>query len=183
MMYLEGLGIGIGMAMTIGLLLLVIIQRITELVIAARNQRWALAHGGREVEEPYYWMFIALHSGWLAFTFIEARGPQSWFDLGLIAYLLIQVLRYWAIGTLGRRWNTKVIVLPGQPPVQSGPYRFLRHPNYVAVVLELALVPMMVGAWFTAAIATIVNALLLTRLRIPTEERALGEATNENSPS
>lgn len=182
-MYLEGLGIGIGMAMTIGLLLVVIIQRVTELVIAARNRRWALTHGGREVRESYYWMFIALHAGWLVFTFIEARGPQSWFDLGLIAYLLIQVLRYWAIGSLGRRWNTAVIVMPGEPPVTNGPYRFLRHPNYVAVVLELALVPMMVGAWLTAAVATILNALLLTRLRIPTEERALEAAKNESSPS
>lgn len=182
-MYLEGLGIGIGMAVTIGLLLVVIVQRLSELVIAARNRRWALARGGREVAEPQYWMFFALHTGWLIATFLEARGPQSWFDLGLIGYLLIQVLRYWAIGTLGRRWNTRIIVMPGKPPVSTGPYRWMRHPNYIAVVLELALVPMMLGAWFTAAVATVLNAVILLRYRIPAEEQALREAQYENSPS
>ena len=182
-MYLEGLGIGVGMAMTIGLLLLVVFQRLTELVIAARNRQWALRHGGVEVRDEHYWMFVALHSSWLVATYLEAAGPQSWFDLGLVGYLMIQVLRYWAIGTLGRRWNTRIIVMPGQAPIASGPYRFLRHPNYIAVVLELALVPMMVGAWFTAAIATILNALLLLKIRIPAEEQALEEAKKGNSPS
>ena len=92
-----------------------------------------------------------------------------------------QVLRYWAITSLGRYWNTRIIVYDQMTRVQSGPYRYLRHPNYVAVVLEIAVIPMLVGAWYTALLFTIANGALLPFIRIPAEERVLknlGESEN-----
>jgi methyltransferase len=88
-----------------------------------------------------------------------------------------QGLRWWCIGTLGPRWNTRVIVVPGLPLVATGPYRWLRHPNYVAVVIEGVALPLVHTAWVTAAAFTVLNAVLLLRFRIPAEERALAEAT------
>lgn len=165
-----------------GMLIVIILQRLSELVLAAQHRKWAIAQGGVEYGADHYWMFVVLHSGWVLSWVIEAQAIQSWAWWGIAGYVLIQVLRYWSIASLGRRWNTRIIVLPGMPPVESGPYRWLRHPNYIAVVVELALVPMLVGAWSTAMVFTILNALLLLRIRIPAEEAALRAATN-NGPS
>ena len=93
-----------------------------------------------------------------------------------IVLLLATGLRYWAIGTLGRCWNTRIVVVPGAPPVVGGPFRFLRHPNYLAVILEIAFLPLLHGAWITAAVFSLANAALL-RVRIAAEERALAEAS------
>jgi methyltransferase len=100
-------------------------------------------------------------------------GILGWACLG--GALLAQALRYWAIGTLGDRWNVRVLVWPAYQPVTAGPYRYLRHPNYLAVTVELLLVPLIHGAWICAAFYTAANALLL-RVRILTEEKALGQA-------
>ncbi|MFZ9871191.1 MAG: isoprenylcysteine carboxyl methyltransferase family protein [Candidatus Kapaibacteriota bacterium] len=161
------------------LLGLVALQRLNELILARKNQRWAVAQGGIVVHEAHYWMFFLLHGGWLVATALFSKGPQPWFAVGMVCYTLLQALRYWTIATLGKRWNTRIIVLPGQPLVKTGPFRWLRHPNYMVVVLELALVPIMLGAWYVAAVATVVNAIVLLQYRLPAEEQALREYSAE----
>lgn len=165
------------MTLTWVLLGLVALQRINELFLARRNQHWATKHGGVVVHEPHYWMFFVLHIGWLIATAFFATGPQPWFAQGMVGYGILQALRYWTIASLGKRWNTRIIVFPGQPLVETGPFRWVRHPNYIVVVLELALVPMMLGSWVVAAIATVLNAIVLLGYRLPAEERALRESS------
>jgi methyltransferase len=159
-------------------LALLALERIFELVLSQRNARWALAHGGREVGQRHYRVMAAFHSAFLVSCVLEPLllkrpflGAWSW--LALLVALLAQALRYWAIATLGRRWNTRVIVLPDAAPVTAGPYRFVKHPNYVAVALELLVVPLIHAAWLTALAFSLGN-LLLLRVRIAVEEDALG---------
>ncbi len=156
----------------------IVIQRLAELRLARRNEAWARARGAVEHGARHYPAFFVLHGAWLFGWIGEAwlRGPQlarGWL-VWLAVLAFAEVLRYWAIASLGRRWNTRVLVMPGEPPLTRGPYRFIRHPNYVAVALELAAVPLMFGAWITAVVATLANAVLLLAVRIPVEERALG---------
>jgi methyltransferase len=164
-----------------GLLLVIAVQRVSELRLAKRNLDWAVGEGGRLVAEPHYWMFFVLHTGWLLAWPLEAwlvggeSGPQLgglWW-LFLLGFVAAEGLRYWAIASLGRRWNTRIVVLDGAPLVRRGPYRFLAHPNYVAVALELAAVPLVFGAWITALVCTVLNAALLLGLRIPAEMAAI----------
>lgn len=160
-----------------GVVLFLLGQRGIELRLAGRNRRWALAQGAREYGAEHYPLFFLLHGCWFVGWVIEAfvRGPvlrdEWWLWLGLFA--AAQWLRYWAIITLGPRWNTRILVIPGLAPVQSGPYRYLRHPNYVAVALELLVIPLIFNAWLTALLATLLNAALLRFIRIPAEEKAL----------
>jgi methyltransferase len=116
-------------------------------------------------------LFFAACLAELRFRHSAFPGALSW--MALTACFGAQALRYWAIGTLGDRWNSRVIVLPEAPPVTSGPYRWLRHPNYVAVVVEIACLPLVGGLWITALTFSVANALML-RVRIRTEEKALG---------
>lgn len=155
----------------------IIIQRLLELRLAARNRAWALSAGAQEVGAGHYPLFFLLHTGWLAGWTGEAlvRGPSlspRW-PLWLVLLGVAQGLRYWAIFSLGRRWNTRILVIPGEPPLRRGPYRWLKHPNYLAVALELATIPLIFGAWLTALVAGLLNALLLLGIRIPAEEKAL----------
>ena len=163
------------------LIVVIAVQRVTELRLAKRNLEWALAQGGRLIEEPHYWMFFALHGGWLLAWPLEAyvRGLQlsaAW-PAWLAGFVLAEGLRYWAIGSLGPRWNTKIVVLDGAPLIRQGPYKYIAHPNYVAVALELACVPMVFGAWITALACTVLNAALLLGLRIPAEVAAVRNAS------
>ena len=163
---------------------LLVVQRLGELVLARRNEKWAKDRGGVEFGRDHYWMFIALHSTWFIALNAEAyaRGGDLWPGWQIAALLLIaaQGLRYWTIYTLGRYWNTRIIVIPGSELKINGPFRFARHPNYIAVVIELAVVPALFDAWYTAAVFTVLNALLLFRIRIPAEERALATLEVEN---
>jgi methyltransferase len=164
-----------------GLIVAIAFQRVTELRLAKRNLEWALAQGGRLIEEPHYWMFFALHGGWLLAWPLEAwlRGLQfgvAW-PAWLVGFVLAEGLRYWAIASLGPRWNTKIVVIDGAPLIRRGPYQFIAHPNYVAVALELLCVPMIFGAWITALVCTILNAALLLGLRIPAEAAAVRVAS------
>jgi methyltransferase len=156
---------------------IVVVQRLSELMLANRNYRWAMRHGGREYGADHYWLFVVLHSLWLicmaAESLILKPTVPIWWPLWLVLIATAQVLRYWAITTLGRCWNTRIIVFDGMPRVTTGPYRYLNHPNYVAVVLEIAAIPMLVGAWRTALLCTIANGALLLLVRIPAEERVL----------
>jgi methyltransferase len=153
------------------------VERLVELRLSARNARWSMERGAVEVGQGHFGVMKALHSlfflGCAAEVVCLGRPfvpALSWPMLGVA--LAAQGLRYWAIGSLGRRWNVRVIVLPDVPAVAHGPYRFLRHPNYVAVVLEGMAVPLIHGAWWTAVAFTLANALLL-RVRIRCEEDAL----------
>ncbi|MFT3839729.1 MAG: isoprenylcysteine carboxylmethyltransferase family protein [Myxococcaceae bacterium] len=153
-------------------------ERVGELVLSKRNAAWALAQGGHEVGQRHYVVMTAFHTAFLICCALEPvvlqrPFPGVWGFVALGAALLAQALRYWAIATLGRRWNTRVIVLPEASPVTGGPYRFIKHPNYVAVGLELLAVPLIHGAWLTALVFSIGN-LLLLRVRISVEEQALG---------
>ena len=156
-------------------------QRLAELVLAARNRCWLLVRGAREHGAGHYPLFIILHvcwlTGWLAEGLARGGGPGAAWPLWLGLFLAAQSLRYWCIVTLGRRWNTRILVLPGAPPVRRGPYRFLRHPNYLAVSAELLCGPLIFGAWGTALAAGAANAWLLLAVRIPAEEDALTRST------
>lgn len=159
------------------LVALVGLERVAELVVSTRNAAWSFARGGVEYGRGHYPVMVALHSGFLVAMLVEAwlRRPDvppvlAWSMLTLV--LSSQALRWWCIGTLGRRWNTRVIVVPGLAPVTSGPYRLLRHPNYVAVVVEGVALPLVHSAWLTAVLFTVANAVLLT-VRIRVEDAAL----------
>jgi methyltransferase len=165
-------------------LFLLAAERAVEQVVSTRNARRLLAAGGQEAGQGHYPAMVAFHSLFLLAAFAEPLlWPPAWVGgwptglsvAALLAALLAQALRWWAVASLGGRWTTRVIVVPGAPPVTGGPYRYLRHPNYLAVVVELLAVPLIGGALVTALLATAGNALLLA-VRIPAEERALGEA-------
>ena len=163
-----------------GLLLGVVAERLYELRLSRRHARALLERGAVELGAGHYPVMVALHTGLLLACLLEPWLAARTFHaaLGLPALALVlaaQGLRYWAIRTLGERWNTRIIVLPGAEPVTGGPYRWLRHPNYVAVVVEGLALPLVHGAYVTAAVFTVANALLL-RVRIRAEEQALGPA-------
>jgi methyltransferase len=152
-------------------------ERIAELTVARRNARWSLAHGAVEAGHRHYPAMVALHCGLLAGCLAEAWVAGRPFDavLGWTMTAVVaaaQALRWWCIRTLGPRWNTRVLVVPGLPLVSAGPYRRLRHPNYVAVVAEGLALPLVRGAWLTALAFGVLNAALLT-VRIRCENRAL----------
>ena len=164
------------------LVVLVAVERLAELVISNRNAAWSLAQGGRETGQRHYRVMVLLHSGLLVGMLVEAwaRRPDVTALLAgsmLLLTLASQALRWWCIGTLGRRWNTRVIVVPDLPLVRSGPYRFLSHPNYVAVVVEGVALPMGHAAWVTAAVFTVANAALLS-VRLRVENAALSTVTS-----
>ncbi len=152
--------------------LLVALQRLAELGYARRNARRLLAAGGVEHGAGHYPLFVALHGAWLVapFVLVPAEAPADWGLLGL--YGLLQLGRLWVIASLGRRWTTRVIVVPGAPLVTRGPYRFLRHPNYLVVALEIPVLPLAFGAWQIALGFGLANLALLAQ-RIRVEERAL----------
>ncbi|CAA9450491.1 MAG: Alkylpyrone O-methyltransferase (B. subtilis BpsB) [uncultured Rubrobacteraceae bacterium] len=156
----------------------VAVQRLLELVVARRNERRARARGAVERGRGHYPFIVALHSLWLVSTLVEGllRGPElsALWPVPLALFLFVQPLRYWALFSLGERWNTKILVLPGAEPVRRGPYKYLSHPNYVVVVVEILTLPLIFGAWVTALVFTMLNAVVLW-VRIREENRALTE--------
>ncbi|HVG52046.1 MAG TPA: isoprenylcysteine carboxylmethyltransferase family protein [Xanthobacteraceae bacterium] len=154
---------------------LVTAQRVGELLLSARNARRLIADGAVEAAPGHYPVMVVLHAAWLVGLWIEARG---WPDAVLFtAYLGVQVLRVWVLASLGTRWTTRIIVQPGWSLVNKGPYRYLAHPNYLVVVLEIALLPLMFGLIWYAAVFSILNAALLA-VRIHAENEALGRSTS-----
>lgn len=156
-------------------------ERVAELVVSTRNLRWSRLRGGREYGQRHYPAMVVLHCALLVACLLEAGllhrpilAVLSWPMLAVV--VLAQALRWWCIVTLGPRWNTRVVVVPGLPLVARGPYRRLRHPNYVAVVAEGIALPLVGSAWITAVTFTVLNAVLL-RVRIRTENTALSGAT------
>ncbi|MFE9450129.1 isoprenylcysteine carboxyl methyltransferase family protein [Streptomyces sp. NPDC006739] len=161
------------------LILLVAAERIAELVVARRNAAWSRAHGGLSYGDGHYPVMVALHTGLLAGCLVETHLSGRPF-LPLLGWPMLaltigaQALRWWCISTLGPRWNTRVIVVPGLPLVDSGPYRLLRHPNYLAVAVEGLALPLVHGAWLTATGFTLLNLpLLAVRLRCENAALAL----------
>ncbi|MDQ2991422.1 MAG: hypothetical protein M3R30_01205 [Candidatus Eremiobacteraeota bacterium] len=157
---------------------LVALQRLLELRYAARNTRALLARGAVETGAAHYPFFILLHGSWLLCTTIVAivtYAGVDWWLIGLFA--LLQCARIWVIATLGPYWTTRLISLPGAPLVRNGPFRFVRHPNYLIVTIEIATLPLAFGEYRVAIVFTLLNAALLA-VRIREEERALaGRAT------
>lgn len=153
-------------------LALVALQRLGELALAARNTRRLRAAGAIELDASGYPLFVLLHAGWLGSLalFVPAAAAPSSLLLGIFAAL--QLGRLWVIASLGRNWTTRLIVLPGRPLVTSGPYRFLNHPNYLIVIMEIAVLPLAFGAPAIAAVFSAANLGLLAR-RATLEGRAL----------
>ncbi len=155
-------------------------QRVGELVHSARNVRGLRRRGAREYAAGHFALLVLVHVLFplllVAEVVVLGSRPGTLWPLALAFWLAAQVLRYSAVSALGERWSVGVWVLPGEPLVRRGPYRFLRHPNYVAVVTELAAAPMMFGAWRTAIAITLLNAVALS-IRIRAEEAALRAAT------
>lgn len=158
------------------------VERIYELTVSRKHAAIAFSKGGKEFGKRHFPAMVLLHTGFLVGALVEVLvferpflGLWSWMFFALA--LLAQAARYWIIWALGDQWNTRVIVVPGAKLVRRGPYRFdwLRHPNYWVVAIEGIVLPMVHGAWITATIFTILNAVLLLGFRIPTENRALRE--------
>ena len=159
------------------LVALVAVERLVELVVARRNERWSVERGAVETGAAHYPFMVVLHTGLLAGALLEAwLGDRPFLPaLGWSMFVLVvaaQALRWWCIRTLGRQWNTRILVVPGLPRVTGGPYRFLPHPNYIAVIVEGAALPLVHTAWITALCFTVLNAGLL-RVRISAEDAAL----------
>lgn len=159
----------------------VALERAGELIVARRNERWSAQRGAVEVGARHYPVMVALHTGLLAGALLEVwLAPRPFVPaLGWPMFVLVvaaQALRWWCIVTLGRQWNTRILVVPGARRVERGPYRWLDHPNYVAVVVEGIALPLVHLAWLTALCFTAANAVLL-RVRIGAENASLRALT------
>lgn len=157
---------------------IIIIQRLVELLVAKRNEKWMLNQGGYEVEGEHYKWIVLVHVLFFVslITEVLVKGTPvvTWSQFLIGIFLLTQVTRVWCLSSLGKYWNTKIIVLPGADLVSKGPYRFIKHPNYWIVGIEFVVIPLIFGAYITAAIFPFLH-LALMRVRIPKEERALLE--------
>ena len=161
-------------------IVLIGLERLVELAVSRRNADWSFARGGREFGQGHYPVMVAMHSALLlscmaevAFAhrpFIPALG---WPMVAVVA--ASTVVRWWCVATLGKHWNPRLIIVPGTELVRSGPYRWIHHPNYTAVAVEVAALPLVHSAWLTAIVFTIANAAVL-RVRITAENLALGYA-------
>lgn len=165
------------------LLVLVALERVAELVVSQRNLAWSRERGGVEYGRSHYPFMVVLHVGLLVGCLVEVwvsdpRPHPLLVGTMLVLVLASQALRWWCIATLGRRWNTRIVVVPGLPRITTGPYRWLRHPNYVAVVVEGFALPLVGLAWVTALVFTVLNAALL-RVRIREEDAALATLVPE----
>jgi methyltransferase len=152
-------------------LAVVTLQRLGELLLAERNTRRLLARGAYEVGRGHYPFMVAVHAGWLIVLWLLGPGPPIEV-IPLIVYVILQAARVWVITTLGERWTTRIIILPGQPLVRHGPYRWLDHPNYLIVVAEIAVLPLVFGLPVVAAFFSVLNAIVLW-VRNREENRAL----------
>ncbi|WP_456274293.1 isoprenylcysteine carboxyl methyltransferase family protein [Bacillus sp. AK031] len=157
------------------------IQRIVELFIAKSNERWLKGQGGVEYGQRHYKLMVTIHVLFFVSLLVEgSAGGESLNEYWVIlfaAFLLTQAGRVWVITSLGRFWNTKIIVLPQADVVAKGPYKFMKHPNYFIVTIELIVIPLMFNAYWTLFIFALLNQFILS-VRIPLEEKALSEVTD-----
>ena len=155
------------------ILALVTLQRLGELVLAQVNTKRLMARGAVEVGAAHYPLIVAVHAAWLTALWIYGRDQDvNWLLIGV--FVVLQMLRVWVLATLGSRWTTRIILLPGEPLISTGPYRFIAHPNYAVVVGELAVLPLALHLPVLALVFSALNAAVLT-IRIRTEVRALSE--------
>jgi methyltransferase len=163
------------------LFIFLILQRFTELTIAKSNERWMKARGAFETGQSHYKWIVLVHTGFFLSFFIEVvfvdREPAVWWWIPFVVFLAAQVLRVWSLASLGHFWNTRIIILPGADVVAKGPYRLMRHPNYVIVAAEILSIPLIFQAYVTAVLFSILNVIILS-IRIPIEEKALADATD-----
>jgi methyltransferase len=154
------------------ILALVVVQRLVEIVYAERNTRALLARGAVEIGRAHYPLIVVLHAAWLTaiVLFLPADATIHW--LPLVLFVALQIARVWVLVTLGPYWTTRIITLEGAPLVRTGPYRFVRHPNYLVVVGEIAMLPLAFGEFWIAITFTILNAVMLA-WRIRQEDFAL----------
>ncbi|RBW70345.1 isoprenylcysteine carboxyl methyltransferase family protein [Bacillus taeanensis] len=163
------------------IILFVIVQRIVELVIAKRNEKWIIKNGGIEAGAEHYKWIVLLHVSFFVSFIIEysLNGTLlKWWIFPFIFFSFAQVLRIWSLLSLGRYWNTKILIIPNSKVIKKGPYQYMRHPNYLVVCLELLMLPLMFNAYFTAVLFTLLNSYLLLFIRIPAEEKILLEQTD-----
>jgi methyltransferase len=158
---------------------IVTLQRAAELVISSHNTNELRARGAVELAPRHYPLIVAVHAAWLISLWVLGRD-QPLNIAALLFYLVLQGFRFWAMWTLGSRWTTRIIVLPGQKLVSAGPYRFLSHPNYAVVAGEIAVLPIVVGLPWLAAVFTILNAAVLA-IRIRAENLALAASRTPNA--
>lgn len=159
-------------------------QRLSEVGLSRRNEQWARERGATEYGKGHYPLFFVLHPLFLLGLLLEGRRSHAPIRLGWLALsLAAQVLRYWTISTLGRQWNTRILIVPEARRVTSGPFRYLAHPNYLAVGLEMLSLPLTVNAPKTALWGSLLNAALLLGLRIPAEDKALQGYQHKNHNS
>lgn len=157
----------------------IICQRLVELYIAKRNEKWMKARGGIERGKKHYKWFIVLHVLFFLSIIAEVSAnpaPRQLNYFLFIIFIATQMGRIWCIYTLGRFWNTKIIVLPRVSLIKKGPYKYMKHPNYLIVLIELFVIPLLLGAYFSAILFPMLH-LGLLRLRVPQEDRALTKAT------
>jgi len=155
---------------------IVIIQRISELFLSNKHEIYLKSQGGIEYDKKGYKYIVVMHNLFfislvLEFIFLKRVLNQYW-EILIIIFILTQFLRYWAIISLGNRWNTKILVLPDSNLVKAGPYKYLKHPNYIAVIIELAVIPILFSCYYTTIVFSILNLIVLNR-RIRIEEEAL----------
>ena len=157
---------------------IVIIQRLTELMIAKRNEKWLIANGAVEYGKEHYKYIVFLHTMFFISMFIEfnIRGRHSEFSvinyLFLVIFIFMQVMRFWVLNSLGKYWNTKILRIPGSVLISKGPYRYFKHPNYIIVCCEIIAIPMIFDLYVTAIVFTVLNALILA-VRIKEENKVL----------
>lgn len=161
-------------------ILLIGAERLVELAVSRRNAQWSFAHGGREFGQGHYPVMVGMHALLLVSCVAEVatqhRPFLPWLGWPMVALVVASTaMRWWCVATLGRHWNPRLIVIPGAPLVRRGPYRLIHHPNYTAVAVEVAALPLVHSAWWTAVVFTLANAAVL-RVRIQEENRALGYA-------
>lgn len=160
----------------------VLMQRLFELRIARRNTLWMKERGGKEFGAGHYPLLVFIHAFFFVSlsteVFVFNRPLMSWWGIPFAVFIAAQGLRWWCIVTLGRFWNTRIVVLPRSSIVRRGPYRWLRHPNYVVVMLELLALPLIFQAYLTAVMVSTLNYIVLKNVRIPREEQALSEETD-----
>jgi methyltransferase len=149
-----------------------IIQRFSELFVARRNERWLLSQGAIQYGQSHYPFMIALHTLFIISIIAEYNlsGHPSIDWPFLVLFILVLSFKYWALSSLGKYWNTKIYRIPGVYPVKKGPYKFLKHPNYMEVVCEIAIIPLVFHLYYTAVIFTILNAIMLW-VRISVENK------------
>ncbi len=159
----------------------ILIQRAVELFIAKGNEKWMKQQGAIEFGKGHYRYMVLMHILFLVIflseKFLLNRGLSQFWPWVLALFCLTQVIRFWAISSLGRYWNTKIIVLPGACPIKKGPYRFMKHPNYFVVTIELAVIPILFTSYYSAFLFSIFNMILLW-VRVNEEEKALSSLTD-----